>query len=93
MSEDDLIAIGLWCEDLLQQEFFRTVVDTFDKACYEQIMSSEPHEKMKRDSTYNEYRGAKAFLDHIRALVDQKNQIEQRNALSQAADAHIPGID
>jgi hypothetical protein len=93
MTEDELIALGEYCEQLLSQDYFATLVQQFDAQCYTQMMESEPHEKMKRESVYCEYRGCKAFLDHLRAFVDQKNQTLQRNAAPSQEDAHIPGID
>jgi hypothetical protein len=48
---------------------------------------------VKRESAYNEYRGCKAFLDHLKAFVDQKNATLARNAAPSQEDAHIPGID
>jgi hypothetical protein len=93
MTEDELIALGEYCEQLLSQDYFATLVQHFDMQCYQQMMVSEPHEKMKRESAYNEYRGCKAFLDHLKAFVDQKNATLARNAAPSQEDAHIPGID
>jgi hypothetical protein len=93
MTEDELIALGEYCEFLLSQDHFATLVQQFDTQCYQQMMASEPHEKMRRESAYNEFRGCKAFLDHMKAFVDQKNQTLQRNAALSREDAHEGIID
>lgn len=92
MTDDERIELGIYCEDLLQQEAFQFLIEQFEKQCFQHFVTSVPANKMEREGIYAQYQGANALLDHIRAFVSDKNETLQRiAALSQ--DAHIIGID
>jgi hypothetical protein len=93
MTEDELIAMGGRCELLLQEEWFQLAIQQFDVHCYTHFMSTDPKDKMERESIYQTQQGMRAFIAHLAAYVDQARQTVERNAALSAQDAHIPGID
>lgn len=93
MLDEDIIVIGEYCEDLLQQNVFKVLVDEFDKQCFSHFMATDAKDKMERESVYQQWRGAKDFLDHLTAFVTQKDETLKRNAALSEDAQHIPGID
>lgn len=93
MQDDELIELGLYCEDLLQQGAFQLLVQQFDQQCFQHMMATVPANKMEREGLYAQWQGANAFLNHLRAFVEQKNETLKRIEALSEQDAHIEGID
>lgn len=91
MTEDELIMLGDYCEDLLSQECFNFVAQQFHQQCFEHFMSSDTKED--RERVYARMGGQQDFLSHMRAYVTQRDAIYQHNRALSDEDAHIPGID
>ena len=90
MTDDELIALGAQCELLLNSEWFKLVTQQFDMQCFAHFMQTSPEEKMKREGTYQQWQGARDFLAHLAAYVDQARQTKERNAPSTDA---LEGFD
>lgn len=93
MTDDELIELGLYCEDLLSQEHFNVLARQFDLQCFEHMMGTEAHETKKRESIFATRTGLRDFLGHLRAVVDQKDEILKRYEAPSDEDAPIEGID
>lgn len=87
MNEEQIIELGCWAERLLHDDdLFRLAVEQFDQQCFQHFMSTSPKDKMEREGIYQQWQGAKDFLAHLAAYVEQKDialQQIQIKALSQ----------
>jgi len=93
MTEDELIAMGGCCDLLLQAEWFKAAVHEFDQQCFYRFMQTQPAHKMEREGVYHQWQGARDFLAHLAAYVEQAQQAAERNAALSQVDARIAGID
>jgi hypothetical protein len=90
MTEDEVISLGQYCENLLTQDNFTMLVKQFETQTIEHLLTTNADEKQKREDIYASISGVRDFLGLMRFFVDKKNQIieEQDNkALSEDTDA------
>lgn len=73
MTDDETIALGEYCEDLMRQENFNVLVQQFELQCFQHIMTTAPHETKTREGVFAKYCGLRDFLGHVKACVEQKN--------------------
>lgn len=91
MTDDETIEIGCWAEALFDDSNFRLAVDQFEKHIFEHFMATDPKNKMEREGLYLQYQGAKDFLAHLRAYVEQKDLTLQRNELQALSQEDAQG--
>jgi hypothetical protein len=94
MTDEELIDLGTWCEELLSEERFRRVVEEFEQQCFQHFITTTPKDKMERESIYLQCQGAKDFLAHVRAYAEQKDiALKRIEALSQDAQEEDESTD
>jgi len=93
LTDEEIVSLGLYAEDLLSQDYFRVLRQQFELQCFAHFMSTAPKDKMEREGVYQQYQGAKDFLAHITACAQQKDQILERIKALSEQDGHIEGID
>jgi hypothetical protein len=52
MTDDEIVALGSFCETLMCHPAWAVVVEQFEQHCFQQIMTTEPHEQKKREGIY-----------------------------------------
>lgn len=90
MTENDVITLGEYCENLLSQEHFATLVKQYETQTIEHLLSTAPEEKERREDLYASMTGVRDFLGLMKFFVTKKEQlIEEQNeqALSEDTDA------
>lgn len=92
MTEEQIVVLGMYAENLMNEDNFNVLVQQFDQQCFLHWSSSEAHETKKREGIFAQRAGLFDFLAHMKAVIDEKTAIMERQAPSQA-DAHIEGID
>jgi len=84
LNEQEIISLGHYCEDLLQQENFNKVVNLFEQQISHDFLKTKPEEKQKREGIYASYVGLSEFLGLMRATVEAKA------ALIKASEPELP---
>ena len=67
MTDDEIVALGQFCETVRSPFSWRVLVETFEKQVFDHMMGTEPHEQKKREGIWAQYQGAKDFLAHMDA--------------------------
>lgn len=87
MTEDEIVSLGDYCENLLHSHMFTKVLEQFERQLFEHMMSSEPHEQKKREGIYATCRGVQDLLAHLKVIVQERDAIhrkyEQQNVSSE----------
>lgn len=91
LTEDQIVALGDFCETLREAPDFQEIVSQFEQQIVGHMLATEPHELKKREGYYASLMGVREFLGHIAAIKNQRDQIITRNnAPSVSEDAPIP---
>jgi hypothetical protein len=53
VTDDEIVALGSFCETLMCHSAWAIVAEQFEQHCFQQIMTTEPHEQKKREGIYN----------------------------------------
>lgn len=77
MTEDELLALGDFCEGLKHSPLFQTLVSTFEHQIFEHFMTTEPHAKNEREGHYARLNGFKDFIAHMTAFVFEAQKIRE----------------
>lgn len=75
LTEDETVALGTYCEALMQDASFNTLARYFELSIYQSFMSTGPLETQKREKLYAEHNGVHNFLSMMKALVMEKDKI------------------
>ena len=89
MTDDDIITLGDYCEDLLQQEFFNVVVQQFEVQCFGHFMQTDPNSTKEREGIYATMSGLRDF-NCDRAGIDAELS-GPRRAAADAELGHVTG--
>lgn len=92
MTEDEVIVLGQYCENLKQQENFTTLVKQFETQTIEFLLTTKPEDKEKREQIYASMNGVRDLLGLMDFYINTKNEIIEKqerdaNALSEETDA------
>lgn len=84
MTDDETVALGNFCENLMTNPMFNTLVEQFEKQIVNHFMQTEPHEAKRREGIYASYSGVRDFLANMKAIVIQRDGlIAPKNELSE----------
>lgn len=90
MTDDEIVALGSFCETVLSQHAWTVITDQFEQQLFLHMMQTKPHELKAREGIYATYQGFQDFVSHMKAIVAQKDKILQPEPLPdwapQAAD-------
>lgn len=87
MHQDELIALGDYCETLMNHHMFNVVVQCFDAKTTQSLLNTAPGDKETRERHYHEIQGVRGLLSMMVDLVKQKNDlIDQTQAPSDDDD-------
>lgn len=75
MTEDEVIALGQYCESLLQQEHFTTLVKQFETQTIEHLLTTRSEEKERREDIYQSMSGVRDFLSLMKFFVQKKDDL------------------
>jgi hypothetical protein len=89
MSEDEIVALGNFCENLRNSPSWKILLDQFEKQIVEHMLHTEPHEAKKREGIYASFLGVRDFLGHLKAIETDRDQIIERNKAPSNEDAPI----
>jgi hypothetical protein len=79
MHDYEKVMLGEYCEDLLNQENFVTLVKLCEQQIAQHFLTTKPEEKAKREGIYATYQGLAEFLGLMTAFVEAKNAINKVN--------------
>ncbi len=80
MDEDTIVALGEYAEDLMQQASFAVLVQQYELNAFVHFKTTDPTHKSEREHIFAKLTGLTDFLTHLKATVDQKNDIiNERN--------------
>lgn len=89
MNEDEVISLGQYCESLLTQEHFTTLVKQFETQTIEHLLTTRAEEKQRREDIFQSMSGVRDFLGLMRFFVNKKDELieAQEKELSEDTDA------
>lgn len=79
MQEDDIVPLGVFCESVLGESAFTTIVQQYEMQCYINWKNTAPQNVKEREHAFAKLSGLQDFLLHMRAFVEQKNAILKEN--------------
>jgi hypothetical protein len=77
VTDDEVVALGDFCETLLQQPSFNHLVALREDDLAKTILSTAPHEKDIREAAHASYNGLREFLGVMKSLVDRKRVLTE----------------
>lgn len=75
LSDDDRVALGNYCEDLLQQRSFNEIVQCYELSTTQALLSTAPQERDIRERHYHELKGVSGLLSMMIEFVKIKDQL------------------
>lgn len=92
MTDEEIVALGQYCEGLLSQEHFAVLCETYKTQTIEHLLTTKPEAKERREQLFASMSGVREFLDLMKYFVSTKEKIladaeAQVKALSEEADA------
>lgn len=70
-----MISLGQYCENLLSQEHFTTLVKQFETQTIEHLLTTRAEEKERREDIYQSMSGVRDFLGLLRFFVAKKDEL------------------
>lgn len=86
LTEDQIIALGQFCETLMQSDAYNAVHEMFKKQCIDAVFNSASDAHADRERVYTELHGVSKFNGLMTTLVQQRAQIIARNDQSSIPD-------
>lgn len=88
LSDGEMVIVreGLQAEALLNNDILSNVFKTLMFECFEAYTASTPNDNERREQTYYQYRGLVAIEERLRALVQEKDEVERRLNAEREAD-------
>jgi len=77
VTDEEIILLGDFCEQLMRDERFTVIVQQYDLQCWTHTSTTLEHETKKREVLYFKRAGVQEFLDHLKAIIDQKNALSE----------------
>jgi hypothetical protein len=93
VTEFERISLGEYCEDLLQQESFNTLVRLHETQSMQDLLNTGLLEKNKREAIYAAFHGFKEFLGLMKACVDVKDGLLKSNEQAPSEDTDALPVD
>lgn len=94
IDDDSAVMRGEFIEMVTTHPLWVNLVEEFELAACQQLLSTKPHEVKKREGIFATFDGAKMFLDHLKALVRIKYEILEARAIAlDAQDEEILETD
>lgn len=95
LSDDDKIALGDYCDQVLRDERFAVITNLFETATVQQLLSTKPQDRGRRDELFFSVRGVRDLLQLMAQLAVEKNRLldptQNRKELSE--DELSPELD
>jgi hypothetical protein len=75
VTDDELVALGDFCENLKVNPQFKVLTNQFELQIIHHFLNTAPHETKKREGIYASYSGVRDFLGNMDAIISQKEEI------------------
>lgn len=75
LSEDEKITLGDFCERTLCDDAFSAITNLYETATVQQLLSTKPQDRGRRDELFFSIRGVRDFLSLMAQLVAEKNRL------------------
>lgn len=75
ISDEEKLVLGEFCEHVLMNEAFTFIANHYETSTVQQLLSTKPQERGRRDELYSAIRGVRDFLDLMASLVAEKNRL------------------
>jgi hypothetical protein len=75
MTDDEIIELGQYSEDLLSNYQFNNLAVHFEQSVIRDMLRTEAHELKKREGIYASFLGFKEFLECARAVIAAKDKL------------------
>jgi hypothetical protein len=76
-TEDEVVALGDYCKEVLGSDQFNTLFDEFKQDHFDLMLGTEPHEVKKREGIFAEMNGFRSFQAMMHGYVVRRAQIIQ----------------
>lgn len=74
MNVDDILNVGSYCEQLLQNPTFQFISGYFEQGAVGELLATKPHETKTRESIYARVTAHREFLNLLVHFVQQKKE-------------------
>lgn len=74
-SENEIVQLGNYVEQLFQQDHFNTLFEEFTQQSVQQMLTTAPHETKAREGIYAQINGARALLDMMKQYIAVRDEI------------------
>jgi len=86
VTDEDIVVLGLYCESLLADEQFNTLIGQFELQTVQHILGTAVSAKQDRENVYLAFTGLRDFLGHMRAIVEAKDEIVKQQTEPSSSD-------
>lgn len=77
MDADTLVALGNYCEGLIQDPSFQFVSAFFEQQLVAELLASKPHETKAREFIYSKISAHREFLSSLADFVKERDEAQQ----------------
>lgn len=75
MNDDEIVALGTYCEQLKSNQNFQKLLNQFELQIVNHFLQTQPYETKKREGIYASFSGVRDFLGNMDAIIEQKNNL------------------
>ncbi len=75
MTNDFVISLGEFCEELMRNEYFNVLTQQYETQCFQHMMTTKDHETKAREGIFFKWNGVKDFLQLMKACVEAKEKL------------------
>lgn len=75
MNEQQIVALGHYCENLMRDDAFNFLCGLYREKAFEAMIATAPHETKKREGVYSDMWGLQNFLSMMVGFVQQKKAL------------------
>jgi hypothetical protein len=86
LTNDEIIALGIFCEELANSGLFQMLCEQYEKNCFQHLMTTQPHETKKREGIFASYVGVKDFLGLMTSIAELKTKLTEPSQDAQDED-------
>lgn len=79
MTNQEIVELGQYCEDLMNQDYFVKLVGLFETQTIQHMLGTKPEETQKREAVYASFSGVRDFIGLLQTYKDAKDEIITRD--------------
>lgn len=87
MTDEDIVALGLYCENLKSQEFWQVLLSQFETQTVQHFLTTKPDDQTTREHIYASFSGVRDFVGNMDVIIAQKDEILRKSEEAPSDDA------